>query len=186
LRNPTSPTTISLREIPPEGLHRDYDLPGPFVADALEGTEVDASASTIRAALDLFRTGHEVLVRGSLDGELTAVCSRCAGVARVALSSPIEVVFLPRGAEASAAERDDAADQPDVLHYDNEEIDIAETLREELLLALPIAPLCTEACKGLCARCGKDLNEGPCDCPEEPKDDRWSALREVARNLKAD
>jgi uncharacterized protein len=178
LRNPTSPTAISLREIPPEGLHVEYDLPGSFVADALEGTEVDAAASEIHAALDLYRTGHEVVVRGNLGGALTTVCSRCAGVATVALEAPIQVVFLPRGTESPEGE-DDGPDQPDVLHYDEDQIDVAETLREELLLALPIAPLCQEACKGLCARCGKDLNDGPCECPEEPKDDRWSALRNV-------
>ena len=67
----------------------------------------------------------------------------------------------------------------DVATYVDEQIDLEEALRAELLLALPIAPLCRDDCKGLCARCGKDLNEGPCACPPEPKDDRWAALRSV-------
>jgi uncharacterized protein len=170
---------VSLREIPPEGLHRDYDLGGSFAAAAFEGTEVDTTASSVRASIDLHRTGHEVLARGVLEGELTVVCSRCAGVATVPVASPLEVVFLPRGAEELAAVGEETLDEPDVVHYDEDLIDLAQTLREELLLALPLAPLCRETCKGLCARCGKDLNEGPCDCPDEPRDDRWSTLKNV-------
>jgi uncharacterized protein len=168
-----------LREIPPEGLHRDYDLAGPFAHAALEGTEVEPAASAIGASVDLYRTGHEVVARGSLSGTLAAVCSRCAGVAEVPLDESFEVLFLPRGAEPRAADGDEAVDQPDVAHYDDDRIELGETLREEILLAIPIAPLCAEACKGLCGRCGKDLNEGPCGCPEEPRDDRWAALRNV-------
>lgn len=177
--SPSSPTAIALREIPPEGLHREYELSGPFVAAALEGTEVDAAASTVHAQVELYRTGPEVLVRGSLDGELQTVCSRCAGVASVELNGPIEVLFLPRGTEAEAADDDDDLEQPDVAYYDEDKIELAETLREELLLALPIAPLCNEDCKGLCGHCGKDLNDGPCECPKESRDDRWSTLRNV-------
>jgi uncharacterized protein len=169
---------IPLREIPPGGLHRDYDLSGQFAARAFEGTEVDAGASRVAASIDLSRSGVEVFARGTLDGELTVVCSRCAGTARVTVDQPVEILFVPRGAERVGTE-EELLEQPDTVAYSDEEIDLGETLREELLLALPLAPLCSEACKGLCARCGKDLNEGPCDCPEEPRDDRWSALRNV-------
>lgn len=163
-------------------MHRAYDLSGAFAEAAFEGTEVDTTRSTVAAELDLYRTGHEVVARGTVSGELIAICSRCAADARVTLASPLEVVFVPRGAESAEVVEDEIGDVPDVVHYDDETIDLAETLREELLLALPIAPLCREDCKGLCARCGHDLNEGPCACPQEPKDDRWSGLK----NLKLD
>jgi uncharacterized protein len=48
-------------------------------------------------------------------------------------------------------------------------------VRDALLLELPLAPLCREDCRGLCAHCGADLNDGPCDCAP-PRDPRWDAL----------
>jgi uncharacterized protein len=185
LRSTQSPYAIHLRDIPAEGLHRAYELTPAFAESALEGTEVDVKQSNVAAELELFRTGREVLARGTLSGEVVALCSRCVGEAHVALDASLEVLFLPRGADAPA-EGDDPLAQPDVVHYDDDIVDVGETLREELLLALPLAPLCREACKGLCPRCGSDLNEGPCDCPEEPKDDRWSILRNVKSTEKSD
>lgn len=183
MRTPPSPYAIPLRDIPAEGLHRAYELTGPFAEQALAGTEVDAGQSTVSAAVDLYRTGHEVVARGKVNGQLVALCSRCASPAQLKLDSSMQIVFLPRGSEVPDVEDDEvAAEQPDVVHYDDETIDLAETLREELLLALPLAPLCREDCKGLCPRCGTDLNEGPCDCLVETKDDRWSRLK----NLKLD
>ena len=181
MRTPPSPYAIALRDSPPEGLPLAYDLTGAFTENTFEGSEVDASRSTVSAELDLYRTGHEVVARGALAGDLATICSRCTDDARVALDAPVEVVFVPRGTEIAATDEDDGdiAAAPEIVHYDDETIDLSETLREELLLALPLAPLCREDCKGLCARCGKELNAGPCDCPEEPKDDRWSALRNV-------
>lgn len=181
MRTPPSPYAIALRDIPAEGLHLAYDLSGAFAENAFEGTEVDAARSAANVELDLYRTGHEVVVRGALTGDLATICSRCADEAHVAIDTPVEVIFVPRGTEIAAADEDDGdlVAAPEVVHYDDETIDLAETLREELLLALPLAPLCREDCKGLCARCGKELNAGPCDCPEEPRDDRWSALRNV-------
>ena len=70
-----------------------------------------------------------------------------------------------------------------------EEIDLEQSLREQLILSLPYAPLCKENCRGLCSRCGADLNAGDCKCPPEPKDSpqsdapvvdkRWAALKNV-------
>jgi uncharacterized protein len=183
LRAPQSPYAIHLRDIAAEGLHRDYDLAGAFAEEVFEGTEVDPARVTLAAELDLHRTGHEVLARGALSGEVVALCSRCAGPAHITVDAPLEALFVPRGVEPKGeAEDGDLLDQPEVVAYDDDIIDLKETLREELLVALPIAPLCREDCKGLCAHCGKELNEGPCGCAEEPKDDRWSGLK----NLKLD
>lgn len=179
MRPDPSPFIVRVPEIPPEGLTRALDLTGSFLASVLEGTEANAGSSTARVELQLHKTGHEVVARGQLEGELIAVCSRCAGEARVTLDEAIEVVYVPRGQESEPTDPEAIAEGPDLVPYDNDQIDLAETLREEILLALPIAPLCEETCRGLCARCGADLNEGPCACPEEPRDDRWAALRNL-------
>lgn len=55
-------------------------------------------------------------------------------------------------------------------------LDLQPLVRDAILLELPLAPLCAESCKGLCATCGADLNDGPCSCDPTPADPRWAAL----------
>jgi len=182
LRAKDSPYVVHLREIPASGLPRKYDLGGDFARSVLADTEASPETAHLAADLILYKSGVEVVARGRVDGELGMVCSRCVGPARVTISAPFEILFLPRDADVPEPDEEDLeADEPDVIAYDDEQIDIEETLREELLLALPYAPLCSEACKGLCPTCGKDLNEGPCDCPDtdHTTDERLASLKNL-------
>ena len=180
LRTSASPFVVRLAEIPPEGLERTYDLGGSFAEEALAGTEASAAESQLSAELTLWKTGAEVLTRGHLRGDLRVVCSRCAGPAHISVDEPFQFLYAPRGSRLDLPDPEEPLeDEHDLVHYDGEEIDLAETLREEVLLAMPIAPLCKEACKGLCPRCGADLNEGDCGCADKPHDDRFAALRNL-------
>ena len=62
-------------------------------------------------------------------------------------------------------------------YYRNDAIDLNELLREQFYLALPMKPLCGEACRGLCAQCGTNLNAGTCDCQPVWDDPRLSVLK---------
>ena len=185
MRPDDRPYTVRLAEIPPEGLVRAWDLSGDFTRMALEGTEANADASRLRTELRFDKQEREVYVHGSLVGEIALVCSRCLGPAVVPVDEELGVMFVPRGGENDRRDRDgddeDAIEleAPDVMPYDDEVIDVGEMLREETLLALPMAPLCRDACKGLCGVCGKDWNEGPCACSQVVEDDRWAALKTV-------
>ncbi len=63
--------------------------------------------------------------------------------------------------------------------YQGEEVDLEPLLREQILLAVPFAPLCSESCRGLCPVCGIDRNTGTCTCEAVPPDPRWSALKNL-------
>jgi uncharacterized protein len=65
---------------------------------------------------------------------------------------------------------------PDAFPIEGDQIDLGPMVRETVLLELPDAPLCTFDCAGLCATCGRDLNEVGCSCPREDIDPRWSVL----------
>jgi uncharacterized protein len=179
LRPEASPFSVRVAEIPPEGLRKTLDLTGAFLETALAGSDANAAESRAIAEVELTRTGHDVFARGQLAGDLTVVCSRCAGAARVALREPFQLVFVPRGHKDADLAAPEEPDDLDLVPFDGDTVDLGEPLREELLLAIPIAPLCSEACRGLCPRCGADLNEGPCGCPEEPGDDRFAALKNL-------
>ncbi|HKA87139.1 MAG TPA: DUF177 domain-containing protein [Haliangiales bacterium] len=149
---------------------------------ALQGTEADLDTAELETELRLDKQQRDVYVHGSLTGAVTLLCSRCLGPARVPVAAKIAVLYAPRGRETdeevdALGEPDPTA--PDLLPYDDEIVDLGEMLREETLLALPMAPLCNEACKGLCPSCGKDWNQGPCDCVPVTIDDRWAALKSV-------
>lgn len=70
----------------------------------------------------------------------------------------------------------------DYLIIEDSELDIAEPLREQLLLEMPYKHLCMEECKGLCSKCGADLNDGPCGCPEKEIDPRLAVLKQLLDN----
>jgi uncharacterized protein len=67
-------------------------------------------------------------------------------------------------------------------YYEGEEIDLTPLVHEQIILALPTRPLCGEACRGLCPRCGANLNAAPCGCPTAPPaDPRLAVLHSLAR-----
>ncbi len=89
-----------------------------------------------------------------------------------------------RGAPAATADAavelgmELAEDDLDLYGYENEEVDLTPLFRDQMVLAVPFAPLCKEDCKGLCAQCGADRNHEPCDC-KPPVDPRWAALQNL-------
>lgn len=68
-------------------------------------------------------------------------------------------------------------DEYEMILAENYEIDLKELLRSEILTAIPFKVLCRDDCKGLCPKCGKDLNEGPCSCADDDVDPRLAILK---------
>ena len=111
---------------------------------------------------------------GSLNAVVTGECRRCL--------SPVTV---PVAADIGALFAQDAQDDPDAyaLPPHAVEVDLRPAVREELALAAPGYVVCREDCRGLCPRCGKDLNAGPCGCPPAA-DPRWQALADLKGKLR--
>ncbi len=105
---------------------------------------------------------------GSVRAAVRAECRRCLASITVPVTAEVGALFSRDG---------DAEDDPDVYAVapDATRIDLRPAVREELLLAVPRYLLCREDCRGLCPRCGTDLNAGPCGCPRTI-DPRWQAL----------
>ena len=109
---------------------------------------------------------------GRISGEITVPCRRCLSVAHARVEDESHLIFAP----ADPSNEDD----PDVYLYEatDRDIDLRPALREEWLLAQPRFVMCREDCRGLCPRCGADLNAGPCGCPPQA-DSRWDTLRKA-------
>jgi uncharacterized protein len=114
--------------------------------------------------------------RGELSGQVTGECRRCLAPVTVQVSADIGALF---------AKDPDALEDPDsyALAHDATSIDLTPAVREELVLAVPRYVLCREGCRGLCPRCGHDLNAGPCGCAPIP-DPRWEALAALKGKLR--
>jgi uncharacterized protein len=102
---------------------------------------------------------------GTLGTQVAASCRRCLADVPVQIRPELRVLFT----------EDPGADDSYPVPPQANELELGDMVREELILAVPPYVLCREDCRGLCPRCGKDLNEGPCSCRPEP-DPRWAKL----------
>lgn len=125
------------------------------------------------------RTHRSILVKGTLRTEAGFTCSRCLSPFRCPLTLCIEEEFFPR-IDVNTGAVLPLPEEPEAFRVDERNIlDLAEAVRQYILLSIPMKPLCREECPGLCPTCGQNLNQGACGCLEQPADARWEALRKL-------
>ena len=125
------------------------------------GSDDQHFARDLAVVAEIYRSERDVHFQGSVEGEVTAVCGRCLDEFERRLRRDFRFVILPRGAAS-----DDAEDDEGVDHYSGDDLDLSPLVREQALLSLESLPLCSEECRGLCARCGVNLNREKCGCAE--------------------
>ena len=160
----------------PAGSHRDY---------VFDGVTIDLGddlrlASPIAGRVHLARTNRGLLVDADASTTLAEECSRCLRDIVVPVSVELETEALPSidlqtGSPVRLAPED--ADEDVIVLSDHHELDLERSIREAILLAEPIAPLCREDCPGLCVTCGLPLDEGEHLHPDEDIDPRLEALK---------
>ena len=132
-------------------------------------------------AFEIHKDKDRFRLVGTVAAELELPCSRCLEPFRLPIASSFDVRYLPASAASAAVEREVDDEDLETSYYRNDEIDLNELLREQFYLALPMKPLCTEGCRGLCAQCGTNLNAGTCDCAPVWGDPRLAALKGLGR-----
>ena len=111
----------------------------------------------------------------------SSACSRCLEGFRVPVRAPFDLLFLPAASEPASPEQEIEDDDLGTSYYRDGVIDLADVVREQLSLALPMKPLCQEGCRGLCPECGTNLNSGACDCAPRWEDPRLAPLKALTR-----
>ena len=167
-----------LADITADGL----SLVGEATAEELGLTEDDVVVlGPLAVSLDLTNVEGLVAVTGVLEGTIVRECVRCLKGYEDPLAFSVRAAFIPepkstprhpkradsRKAHAKVVEAEPEEDLDDQYHYQGNQLELAPMLREHVILSAPMQPLCSDDCLGLCARCGKNLNEGPCQCAEE-------------------
>ena len=133
----------------------------------------------VSLAFDIFKDNAQFHLTGRVQTSLELPCSRCLEPLTVPVDLPFDLRYQPHTANAGEGEREIEEDDLSTAFYENDEIDLGQLMREQFYLALPMKPLCSEACRGLCPVCGTNLNRGACDCKRDWDDPRLAPLREL-------
>jgi uncharacterized protein len=152
----------------------DFILDLATLGPSLNRVEVEAPAGevglpdavwpgSVRVELRVERSGPRVSVRGMVSSAAHLECVRCLRPYEVEIAADL-TVFAEQSGSTRRGEQADLERDHYMLFHDGRKLDLRETVRESLLLEMPIAPHCREDCRGLCPKCGADLNVGPCGC----------------------
>lgn len=126
--------------------------------------------------LTLLRTDRSILVTGDLATTIEVACSRCLAAVRVPLTLQLQEEYYPSVDALTGALLPAPEDPTDFVIDEHHVLDLSEAVRQQVLVAVPMQPLCRPDCAGLCPDCGADRNLGLCACSSEEFDSRWTSL----------
>ena len=159
-------------------LSKILDCPG---AEASFSTSVDLSdlqygqcypvSEPVLASGTVRNTAGVLVMTGMIRTTIHGVCDRCASEFDADVQTPIDVVLVT---ELANEENEDEW----VFPLEGDSADLEDIVRTVFVLNMDSKLLCKEDCKGLCCRCGKNLNDGPCSCQKE-LDPRFAALKQL-------
>ena len=163
------------------GLSKIIDCPG---ASVTFSTSVDLSdlcygvtypvTEPVLAEGTVRNTAGVLMMTGDITTTIHGTCDRCANDFDRTIHFPIEVVLVT---EMANEENEDEW----VFPLEGDSADLDDIVRTVFVLNLDSKLLCKEDCKGICYRCGKNLNDGPCSCQKE-LDPRFAALKQLLEN----
>ena len=179
---------ITLLDLEREPFSFDTAIPAGAIDYGAEATQlgplaVQGTAEMLREHRGPKEVIADIRTRAHWQGEFEVPCARCLEPVRHTLASDFDLLFRPLGADAGPAERSLAAPDTEIGYYQEEGLVLEDVLREQVLLSLPARSLCRQDCKGLCPRCGRNLNAEPCSCEDQPSDPRWTALSDLRSRL---
>ena len=154
--------------IPPGEIEYDNNLrqAGPLETDG----SVELLANTL----------GEIRVRGHLNVTMETDCDRCLETARFPIDSDFDLFYRPQPPDGRpSAEVELHEGEAEIGFYAGGGLHLNDILREYVLLSMPMHPVCSEACKGICPVCGQNRNVRACACEVKPVDDRWAALKRL-------
>lgn len=126
---------------------------------------------------------NDIRLRATYHGNFEILCARCVEPVALPLAGEFDLIFRPEEADASPGERAITPDETEIGYYQESGLLLEDVVREQVLLSLPGRTLCKEDCKGLCPRCGQNLNLATCSCGEAPANPQWNALADLASKL---
>jgi len=150
-----------------------------FGPDDIELDEDTRLTGDVSFSGEVRREGHRTYLRGRVTGSVEADCVRCLEPASRKLDLHFEDIFVDAASEPTDEEIEVDEKELDESLIAGNEIDMAEVVREQLILATTETVRCKEDCKGLCPKCGGNRNLIDCRCEDNEIDPRWAALKNL-------
>lgn len=154
------------------------------VKEFLQFSDIESELSAEVVASFLVSRQEENIY--NLDGSFTAAvvtsCDRCANPVKLDLEQDFFYQLRVEEEPQMAAEYGCTDEDCDVTYLAEPVFESSDILREQLLLALPATCLCSDMCRGLCDRCGTNLNEKQCKCKEKNEDSPFAILKKLQKN----
>ena len=167
---------FGIEEIGDEGLCFNFVLKKDQLEIDQGGLSVNVDI-TVNGSLN--RIDDDVYLKGTVMTSVVASCSRCLDTLSYPVDSDLKSHFVPSD-DRPTSKRDVElhASDIDTEIYENQQIDLTQSIRDSILLAVPVICLCKENCKGICSQCGKNLNQRLCKCENESfTDPRLESLK---------
>jgi len=159
----------------------------PVIAEMIENRECEF-LGPLKIKVKAFKIRDFYEVVGNFQTRIRVTCSRCLKDFDTSMKSDFELTYtkeLPGLPEISDEEEVQLkVEEIGLMYFRGEEIDLQQGIQEQVLMALPLQPLCEKNCKGLCAKCGADLNQGACGCQAEPISNKFAILKNLKLNNK--
>jgi Predicted metal-binding, possibly nucleic acid-binding protein len=149
------------------------------------GTEIDLETENHRVVGDVTidatvtKSAAATLLRGGISGSIEVACDRCLELVTNPFDIEVSLQFVTVEQFSTEAERELTAEDLNVDAFNGESLDLKAIVREQILLYLPQQLFCKASCKGLCAKCGGNLNLIDCNCSSAEIDPRWAALQSL-------
>lgn len=126
------------------------------------------------------KSGRDVFIKGEFSAGIEYPCSRCLEHFNLALDLTFKHMLRPLDrSDSETSEKELLPEDLEYGYYEDDMIELDRLIEEHLILSLPMKPLCRESCRGLCSRCGANLNEVICDCNQEEGKSPFDVLKNV-------
>ncbi|HEY3417229.1 MAG TPA: DUF177 domain-containing protein [Armatimonadota bacterium] len=161
-------------------------VPGSYAEHEIDVTLKDVEGMTltapVRGKMIASSTGRVLLLEGSVDTEVELVCYRCGVLYQQPVHAEFQEDFVINPAQLPGqGPRIEEEEEPESRLFVEGTLDLRldELLRQTILVALPLKPLCADDCQGLCPHCGQRLSEGPCTCSPETANPQLAELQQL-------
>jgi uncharacterized protein len=155
----------------------------------LDVTQLGPLHADGRAEVIVEHRGHkqhveDIRLVGKLDAAMEINCARCLDPVKYEVNRAFDLLYRPLGVDRRAEQVAISEADTEIGYYEGEGLLLEDVLREQVLLASPLKLVCREECKGLCPKCGANLNLETCKC-QQAADPRWAALSELKNKLQS-
>jgi uncharacterized protein len=137
-------------------------------------------AAPVELSLDVQKAGDDAFgVSGRIVTRLELACSRCLEPFEAPVDATFDLRYVPFAENTGEEEQEVGEDDLTTAFYREGMLDLVDLAREQFVLALPMKPLCSDACRGLCPACGTNLNRSECGCSPAWEDPRLAPLKSL-------